>query len=385
MEKKQLVTAAKELQKELVKIRRWLHSHAETGFDLPLTKKFVESRLKEFGYSPKPCGRSGIIATVGKGEKFLLRADMDGLPIREQTGKEYAAVNGNMHACGHDMHTAMLLGAAKLLKKYQSELNREIVLMFQPAEEILEGAKDMIEAGVLDGVKGGMMIHVVLSPLDLGTVIVGEGVTSPSADYFEISVQGKGCHGSTPTEGVDAAVITANILLSLEHLIAREVPASDSSVLTVGKLQAGTAGNVIADTGWLEGTLRTYAPKTRKLIKKRIQELASGVAKAYRGQAETKFKGGCPPLENDKKLSKFALENLRELFEKNVYSSAELGGRGSGGSEDFAYVSEKIPSVMLALVAGDSEFPLHHPKVCFEESILWQGAAIFACLALSKK
>ena len=381
-----MLLSAKELQKELVKIRRWLHSHAETGFDLPLTKKFVESRLKEYGYSPRPCGRSGVIATVGTGKKFLLRADMDGLPIREQTGVAYASTNGNMHACGHDIHTAMLLGAAKLLKKYQAKLNAEIVLMFQPAEELLEGAKDMIENGVLDGVTGGVMLHVILSPLALGTVIVGEGVTSPSADYFEISVQGKGCHGSMPAEGVDAAAIAANLFLSLEHLIARETPANDCSVLTVGKMQAGRVGNVIADTACLEGTVRTYSPKTRKLMKKRIQELASGIAKAYRGQAETKFNGGCPPLENDKKLSRFVLEKLRELLGENVYSTVEFqSGRGSGGSEDFAYVSEKIPSVMLAIAAGESEFPLHHPKVCFDESILWQGAAIFACLALSRK
>ena len=384
MENQEIITVAKELQKELVKIRRWLHSHAEVGFDLPLTKKFVESRLKEYGYSPKPCGKSGIIATVGKGKKFLLRADMDGLPIREQTGKAYASTNGNMHACGHDIHTTMLLGTAKILKKYQAKLKKEIVLMFQPAEEILEGAKDMIDAGALDGVTGGVMIHTVLSPLELGSVIVGEGVTSPSADYFEISVQGKGCHGSTPTDGVDAAVITANILLSFEHLIARETPVADGTVLTVGKLQAGTAGNVIADTGRLEGTMRTYSPKTRKWIKKRIEELSAGIAKSYRGQASVKYQGGCPPLENDKKLTQFALKNLRELFGENVYSSAEFGSRGSGGSEDFAYISEKIPSVMLALTAGNSEFPLHHPKVCFDESILWRGVAIFTCLAFAE-
>lgn len=387
---------AKKLQSELVGCRRFLHEHAEVGFELENTTAFVGSRLEEMGYTPQPCGRSGLVATVGKAGKrkaFLLRADMDGLPIPERSGEPFACKNGNMHACGHDMHTAMLLGAAKLLKTYETELNGVVKLLFQPAEEILQGAQDTIAAGVLQNPEVGaaMALHVMTDvPFPVGTAVVPpSGVGAPAADYFKIEVTGKGCHGSTPQNGVDAISVAAHILLALQEIPAREISVNAPAVLTVGKLQGGTAGNVIADTAVLEGTLRAFDEQTREEVKARLKTLSAGIAKAYRAKAKVLFEGGCPTLLNDENVSAFVERNARELLGGgNVLTASELGGatNRNGGSEDFAYISRETPSVMLALAAGNSGegygYPLHHPKVRFDERALCIGAALLAYNAL---
>ncbi|MBQ8403870.1 MAG: amidohydrolase, partial [Clostridia bacterium] len=206
-----LLAEAKASAEEFTEIRRYIHAHAEVGFDLPHTVEKVREVLGLLGYEPKSCGKAGILADIG-GEKggasILLRADMDALPMKEETELPFAAENGNMHACGHDMHTAMLLCAAKLLKAHESELCGKVTLMFQPAEETLSGAKDMIDAGVLEeaGAEAALMLHVFAGTgVETGKIIVPpHGVSAPAADYFEITVHGKGCHGATPQKGKDA-------------------------------------------------------------------------------------------------------------------------------------------------------------------------------------
>ena len=233
MTKEQLLSEAKALQEEIVTHRRWLHTHAETGFDLNETKPYVKAALEQMGYTVNECGKAGLVTTVGKvgGKVFLLRADMDALPIHEESDVDFICTNGKMHACGHDMHTAMLLGAAKLLKAHESELSGLVKLMFQPAEEIFEGSKDMIDAGILEDPKpdAAMMIHVTAGmPIPAGTVIVSSpGVSAPAADYFNIHVQGKGCHGSAPQNGVDPLTAAAHILIALQEIHALELSSSD--------------------------------------------------------------------------------------------------------------------------------------------------------------
>lgn len=377
--------------------RRFLHRQAEVGFELFETGKFVRSKLEEMGYVPVPCGKAGLLVTVGKarGKKaLLLRADMDALPVWEKTGLSYAAKNGNMHACGHDLHTAMLLGAARLLKKNEAFLQGEIKLLFQPAEEILEGAKDCIEAGVLEApeVGGAAMLHVMTAvPFRTGHILLSSaGVTAPAADYFTVEIKGKACHGSTPQNGVDALTAAAYILLALQEIPAREISAASPIVLTVGKMEGGSAGNAIADRAALRGTLRAFDEEVREKAKKRIREIAETVAKTFRAKARVEFGGGCPTLQNDGGMVAFTEEKLRfYLGKENVSAAAALPGgvvQRSGGSEDFAYISRKVPSVMLAIAAGNSEegyvYPLHHPKARFDEEALVYGAAAFACLAL---
>ena len=388
---KEILAEAKALQKKLTEWRRWLHSNAETGFDLLCTKAFVKDKLRELGYAPSDCGK-GIVATVGNeknGKTFLLRADMDALPIEESSGVPFACKTGKMHACGHDMHTAMLLGAAYVLKKYEKDLRGCVKFVFQPAEELLSGAKEMLDAGVLQepNVDGAMMLHVLTGlSVPAGTVIVSSGgVSAPAADYFTVRVQGRGCHGSTPEQGVNALTVAARITLALEGLTARELGLSQPAVLTVGRLQAGTVANALADRATLEGTLRAYDEKTRAKLKIRISEIASGMGGVFHATAETEFTSGCPCLVNDENLSAEIKKYLSELLnEGTVYASKEFSGgdRRGGGSEDFAYIAQKTPSVMVALAAGEPEkgygYPLHHPKTKFDESVLHIGAAAYA-------
>lgn len=396
MTKEQILQEAAALQEEIKSHRLWLHTHAETGFDLTETKPYVKSTLTEMGYTVQECGKAGLVTTVGKpgGKVLLLRADMDALPIAEEADVDFACKNGRMHACGHDMHTAMLLGAAKILKAHESELDGMVKLMFQPAEEIFEGSKDMIASGVLENPRpdAALMIHVAAGmPLLAGTVVVSApGVSAPAADYFTIRVHGKGCHGSAPQNGIDPLTAAAHILIALQEIHARELSASDEAVLTIGTFHAGEAGNVIPDTATMGGTIRTYDEKTRAYLKERMTAIAQSIAEAFRASAEVSFGSGCPTLVNDKDLSEKVTGYLKDLLGANrAFTTAELNGgkpaRG-GGSEDFAYVSHEVPSLMLALAAGEPSkgypYPQHHPKVKFDESVLSTGAAVFVDCAL---
>lgn len=383
---------------ELRANRRFLHAHAEVGFALRETKAFICARLQEMGYAPKTVGRSGVLATINgdftfpTAKRVLLRADADALPILEKSSEPFRCKRGNMHACGHDLHTATLLGAARFLKAHERELAGEVRLLFQPAEEILEGAKACIEDGVTKGVDGAFALHVAVdTPLKTGTLLLPpSGVSAPAADYFTIEVKGKGCHGSAPQNGVDALSVASYILLALQEIPARELSPAQPAVLTVGKMLGGEAGNAIAQTASLQGTLRAFDGEVRARIKKRLREIASGVAQSFRAKAKISFGGGCPTLVNDGGMVAFT----KEIFGDRAVSVQDMGAgfaARNGGSEDFAYISHEVPSVMIALAAGAREqgykYPLHHPKVRFDEDALVYGAyayATFAYRALQK-
>ena len=375
--------------------RRWLHAHAETGFDLAETLPWVRARLEEMGYAPRPLGRAGLSVDVGgkrPGKTFLLRADMDALPIQEESGVDFSCAAGRMHACGHDLHTAMLLEAARILKAHEDEITGTVRLMFQPAEEIFEGSRDMIGAGILEGVDAAMMIHVMAGvPLPAGSVIVSPpGVSAPAADYFTVTVQGQGCHGSAPQDGVDPLSAAAHIVVALQELHARELSPNARAVLTVGTFHAGAAANAIPDTAVLGGSIRTYDEKTRAQLKQRLTEISQGTAAVFRASASVEFGSGCPTLVNNADLVRDAEKYTAELLGPERALSgqkmAASGGLSGGGSEDFAYVSQEVPSVMLALAAGEPAkgypYPQHHPKVKFDEGALPTGSAILTCCAL---
>ena len=399
MTPKQLMNEAEALRETIVSHRRYLHTHPGTGFDLAETYDYVKKALEEMGYAPKPCGKAGLVALAGgkkPGKVFLLRADMDALPIREEAEVDFPATNGKMHACGHDMHTAMLLGAAQLLKNHEDEIPGTVKLMFQPAEEIFEGSQDMIEDGLLEDPKvdKALMIHVMAGmPFEPGTVVVSApGVSAPAADYFDITVQGKGCHGSMPNTGIDPLTAAAHIVIALQEIQARELAMDDRAVLTIGTIQGGAAANVIPDTVTLGGSIRTFDEETRAFIKDRMTQIAEGVAKAFRAEATVTFGSGCPTLVNDQELSQCAGQYVKELLGPGkAFTVAELSAMGGGssksaGSEDFAYVSQAVPSVMLALAAGQPDkgfcYPQHHPMVKFDEDALAGGSAVYAYVAL---
>lgn len=388
-------------QEQLVQTRRYLHSHPETGFDLKNTTEYVRKELIAMGYEPVMCGKSGIIALAGKkksGKVFLIRGDMDALPIKEESDVPFSSDNGKMHACGHDMHTTMMLGAARLLKSHEYEIEGTVKLMFQPAEEIFEGSDDMINAGVLNSpdVDAAMMIHVMAGlPIPAGTVISCDGgVSAPAADYFYIDIQGKGCHGSMPNNGVDPVTIAAHIITGLSEINSRELGLSDDAVITIGTINAGNAANVIPDTAHMSGTIRTYDEETRSYIKQRVSDIASNIASAYRGSASVTYGSGCPCLLNNPNLATCSAKYLNELLgPSRTFTAAQLNAMSGGGkaskstgSEDFAYVSQKVPSIMFALAAGTPQdgycYPQHHPKVKFDEAILSEGSAVYAYTAM---
>lgn len=374
--------------------RRYLHAHAETGFELSATFDYVWDRLTEMGLTPRKCGKCGILADIGSGERcVLLRADMDALPMREETELPFASSNSCMHACGHDMHTAMLLEAARILKGREATLPGRVRLMFQPAEELLLGAADMLADGLLNAPEpeAAFMIHV-LTGLDIpaGTVIVSApGISAPAAGMFEIRIQGKGCHGAMPHTGVDPVSIAAHTVLNLQQIQTRELSLTQPCALTIGMLQAGSTANIIPDRAVLRGSLRALEDETHQYLLRRVEEIAVQTAALFRGRAEMEQIGGCLTLVNDERLSKSTLSALRELLgSERVLLSSDLGGDAakSSGSEDFANVSHAVPSLMVALAAGRPAdgyvHPAHHPKAMFDESALPVGAAVYAAMAL---
>lgn len=405
MTAQEFLEKAKSLQAELISHRRYLHVHPGTAFDIDETYTYVYNQLTQMGYSPNSYGKKGLIASCGhanKGKTILLRADMDALPIQEETDLEYKSTNGNMHACGHDTHTTMLLGAAKLLKEIENEIPGRVIFLFQPAEETFEGAKDMIEAGVLRDTQpdAALMLHVASGmPFETGSVIVcGGGVSAPAADYFRIDIQGKGCHGSMPQLGVDPITIAAHIITALQEIHARELAMSDSAVLTIGTVQSGNAYNAIPDSAMLGGTIRTYDEEIRAFLKQRMSEIITSTATAFRGEATLTFTSGCPTLVNDPELSQKVTAYMKELLGPqmafNQADLAAMASRAGGnqksakatGSEDFAYFSQEVPSIMLAIAGGKAAdgytYPTHHPKVTFDENVLSYGAAVYAWNAL---
>ncbi len=388
----QIILNSRNIQSELQKHYRFLHKNGEVGFDLRKTVDYVKSQLRVIGVEPADCGKCGVTAIIGKntGRCILLRADMDALPLQEQTGLDFACTDGNMHACGHDMHTAMLLGAAKILKNNESLLNGTVKLMFQPAEEILAGANNMIENGVLKDpdVNAAIMLHSLAAfPVTSGTFIVPDGgVSAPAADFFTINVHGKGCHGSTPHLGVDSISVGAHILLALQELSAREMSISDEAVLTVGAFNGGASANIVADSTVLKGTMRSFDDELRHTLKKRLEEIAINIGKSFRAGVTVSFDSGCPTLTNDHELSAFAFKALEKLFgTEYVMKSTDIPGGFRGGSEDFSYISHSVPAIMLGFGAGEPKkgytHPQHHPKVTFDDSVLWRGSGALSYLA----
>jgi len=405
------------IQSQIEKDYAQLHYCAEVGFNLTQTRAYVKKRLTEMGYKPLDCGKAGIVATAGNaetGKVFLLRADMDALHISEETELPYKSTNGNMHACGHDAHTAMLLGAAKIIKYHEQELGGVVKFMFQPAEEILEGARDMIEHGVLEvspettdisknqqtgeccsghcnksKVDGAMMVHVMTGvPIKAGTVIVSApGVSAPAADFFQIQIKGKGSHGSMPHLGIDALSAAAHVLIALQEIGARELSMFDEAALTIGALEGANVANAIPDTITLKGSMRAFDEDVRNHMKKRLVEISENVAKAFRAEAVVTYTSGAPTLVNDKELSEKTAIWLKEtLGEDMVIRSQNMSDKSGGGSEDFAYVSHEVPSIMVALAAGDVregyEHPLHHPKMRLDSKAFAYGTAALAEVAM---
>ncbi len=385
-----LFSAAQEIKQEILTDRRTMHQHPEVGTHLPVTKSYVINRLIELGYKPQELCDSGIVATItGKdsGRCILLRADMDALQMQEQTDLDFRSENGAMHACGHDMHTAMLLGAAKLLRQYQAQLNGTVKLVFQPDEEGFTGAKSMLAAGVLNNPKPqvGMALHVN-SGTPSGLVLCGRGTFMAGCTLFRIHIHGIGCHGAMPETGVDPLNIAAHVYLSLQELISREIATKQPAVVTIGHMQGGQAPNIIPQDAILEGTIRTFDRELTARIMQRIETIAQCTAHAFRGSAEVIELASAPPLVNDPDLVNAMGDLAQQLVGQNAVYRLDEGGMGS---EDFASYTYELPCAYLLLGAGTSNEnslygkPMHNEKVVFNEDVLPLGAALHTWCALN--
>lgn len=384
-----IIDQAKLIKDDLINYRRTIHSNPEVGAELPKTKAYVIEKLKEFGYEPKEICESGIVAIIeGKkpGKTFLLRADMDALPVAEATECDFKSTNGCMHACGHDMHTTMLLGAAKLLKENQEEIEGTVKLVFQPDEEGFTGAKKMIAAGVLENPKvdAALAMHVH-SGTPSNIVLCGLGTSIAGCNRFRIVVKGTGCHGAMPELGVDPINIAAHIYLSLQEIISREISATKSAVVTIGKFAGGDAPNIIPNQVIMEGTIRSLDKEIGEFIFNRMNDIVVSTGKMFRGEAELIELSSVPPLANDNDLAKELTSYMKELIGEKSVVLFEGGGMGS---EDFASYSYEVPSVYIMLGAGTKQEnplygePMHNEKVVFNEDILVTGAAIHAYSAI---
>ena len=374
---------ALELKDETIANRRHIHKNAETGLDLPKTKAYVMEKLTEYGLEPKDCGY-GVTATLGKGGKvLLLRADMDALPMPEESGEEFACPTGKeAHTCGHDFHAAMLLTAAKMRKEKEDTLEGTIKFMFQPAEETVEGRKNMIENGILENppVDAALAYHVSPGKMPIGLFMYNDKDTMMySVDGFKITIHGKGSHGAYPHVGVDPINIGVHIHLALQELIARESDPTHSCVLTIGQFAGGTAANIIPETAVLQGTIRTNKPEARELLVRRMKEVAEKTAAVYNGTVDIEMISEVPPLICNPKLTDEVVGYMQEL---GIPGLTPYPGISASASEDFAVIAEKVPSTFMYLSAGyldeRGQYPAHHPKAQFNEDVCPIGAA---CLA----
>ena len=383
-----ILAAAQGERENILTYRRTIHRDPEVGSPTPRTAAYIAGELKKLGYQPQALGGGLVTAITGKdtGRCVLLRADMDALSGREQSGLDFQADNGAMHACGHDMHAAMLLGAAALLRKYQDRLNGTVKLVFQPDEEGFTGAKAMLKAGVLENPKpqAAIALHVN-SGTPSGMVLCGRGTFMAGCTLFRVTVTGKGCHGAMPETGVDPINIAAHIYLSLQELIARELAAKTPAVVPIGRFCGGAGPKIIPGACVLEGTIRTFDREVTARLMTRITELAEGIAKAFRGSARTEELASAPPLKNDPALVNRMADWADELLGKQSVYRLDEGGMGS---EDFASYTYEVPSAYLLLGAGtaaeDPRFgkPMHNPQVVFNEDILPKGAALYAACAM---
>ena len=380
------------LQNDLVALRRRFHQIPELGEDLPEPRALLCAELDAMGIPYKKNALdSGVVALIegGKpGKVVALRADMDGLPIAEATGLPFASRHeGRMHACGHDTHITMLLGAAKVLNEHKADLKGTVKLIFQTGEETCTGSQIMLKEGVMENphvdAVFGMHIGTIIDPnIPAGTVIVTPGCCMASYDHFVLHVTGKGCHGSTPEKGVDPIVVVSNIVLALEEIVAREVPSTKAAVVTIGRIHGGIAYNAIPGEVEIEGTTRALEEEVRQYLGKRIGEIAAGIARSYRAECKYEMIWGAAPVVNDDEMARLAAgAAVKVLGEDGVITSVPAPNMGG---EDFAFYLRERPGAFMFLSSSNREKhtdgPHHNPRFDVDEDVFWKGSAVFVSI-----
>lgn len=369
---------AQELEASMKSDRRYLHQNAEVGFDLPITTKYVMDRLQEIGLEPKEICKSGVTALIeGKkpGKTYLLRADMDALSMNEENVLEFASKTNAAHNCGHDMHTAILLGAAQILKENVDELEGNVRLMFQPNEEAFLGSKAMIEAGILDDVDVASCMHMMLD-YDASNYACAPGFFSSSCDGFKITVNGKGCHGAMPHLGIDPINVGMSICTAFQQLVSRETPPKETASLTFGQFSGGNTPNIVPDKVVIQGTLRTYNAELRAKLVNRMQTIAKSAGEMYGTTVEYEVLSDVPSIYVNPEM----LEEVKTYLSEIEGLTLANDNFRITPSDDMAFISEKVPTVYLLLQARvkDNPYSHHNPKVLFDESAMTWGAAMHA-------
>ncbi len=368
---------------KIIDLRRDIHREPELGFGTEKTAQKVLAALDGLPLNIQTgVAENGIVATLkgeGEGPTVGLRADMDALPIHEETGLPFASeTDGRMHACGHDGHTSMLVGAAHALSGMREHLNGTVKFVFQPAEEGGGGGRVMVEEGVAEDMDSIFALHL-WPGLPFGTAGTKAGPIMAAADAFEVEVRGRGGHGAMPHLTVDAIAISAQIVTALQTVVAREVDPVEPAVLTVGEIEAGSAFNIIPETARLGGTVRTLNEDLRRSMPQRIEELARGVARGMRGDAELDYTFSYPVTVNDEASASLALGVIGDLFGED---DALKLPNPTMGAEDFAFFLEKLPGAFIWLGIGEEVSGLHTPTFAFDEETLPKGSALLAALAL---
>lgn len=380
-----IIEKVKEAEDYIIKCRHDLHEIPEIGLNLPMTSAYVAKELSKMGIEFRQnVGVSGIVGTIRgnkEGKTIALRADMDALPIKEETGLDFASKNGNMHACGHDAHTSILLGVAKVLSENKNELNGNVKLIFQPAEESPGGAELMLKDGAFENpnVDAVLGLHVGnLAQNDKpGSIMVCYDNMMACLDSFRVKLIGKGCHGAYPQTGIDPVIMTGYFLAAVQSIVSREIAATDYAVITVGKINGGQAYNIIPDCVELEGTARAVDQNIREYIAKRIEEIAKGISGTMRGTYEFDYTFGYPPLVNDEEFTKEFIKSAKKIMpEKDIM----IMQKPAMGGEDMAYYLQKVPGTFVFLnnpkeVEGCC-YPHHNAKFDVDESFFARGAAL---------
>lgn len=364
-----------------INTRRELHKIPELDFELPKTVAYVTSLLDEMGLTYKTgVGKSGIVVDIeGKNKDITiaLRADMDALPILECGNKEYSStISGHMHACGHDVHTAILLGVAKTISENRDSLPCNVRLLFQPAEETTGGALPMIEDGCLEGVDAIFGLHVDPT-IECGVIGIKYGAYCASSTDVIIEVEGKSCHGAYPSQGIDAIVATCGIVTNLQSVISRNIDSRDSAVLSFGKIIGGEKENIVAQNVRVSGTLRTLSSEIKNKVKERVKEMVEFTAKGYGATGKVTYRDSYTALINHDEYIDIVKENGKELLgDSGIYVKA----LANMGVEDFAYFVEKVPGAFFNLGVGNKKkgitAPLHNDKFDIDEDSLKIGVAL---------
>jgi len=377
-----ILEKSKDIEHDIIAWRRDIHAHPELSFEETRTANLVASTLRDMGLEVEVgIGKTGVVARIGEGDKVIgIRADMDALPIQEATGLPFASTSPNkMHACGHDAHTAMLLGVAKVLHNMPDRPNGEIRLLFQPSEEAQDaddksGAFRMIEDGALQGVDAIIALHVN-SGTPAGTIEIADGLVSASVDMFEAVIKGEGAHGAHYHLGVDPIYILAQVINAIHGIKARRIDPVKAAVISIGAVHGGSAENVIPSEVYLNGTIRAFDKEVRTQLHQELKQ-AFEVARVLGGDYKLTLQLGCPSMHNDTHVSNLIASAATDLF-----GSAQVAPLiPAMGGEDFSYFQELIPGAMFILGAKKDEInrPHHNPLFDIEESVFHQGTALLA-------